>query len=524
MVDDLHKDGPVITIDDLLTEPSLHLTLAAGRQGLDRAVAAAHVSELTRPGSWLQGGELLMTVGLLLPADLSGCREYLADCVLGGVSGLVLGLGRDLPHQDAPAALVRAADEHGLPLLLLPDPVPFIAVTKWVFAQLADAERREWQDAVAITRALTAAATAPDPLSAVVEEWASALGTALVVTDLRGDPVASAGAGAALLADRARAASAAAPAGGLTAQGPEELDGVQLLALGASSPRGLLLLERSGDPRARHALAVLASLLSLELDHRHAAGDPERRRRAHVVGQLLSSGLRPDQAPRLAASIGLPPGPLRVVVVRLVGQERSEEVASALTGALHHAVARPRASAVDLLVADVPGLLVAVERASRGRPIGMSALGRPGQLHASMRQADSLAQISARLGRAVQAGESSATQLLLQLGPPELLSSYSDAVLSPLDSLDARERIELLHTLEEWVQVNGAWEAAAAALGVHRNTVRNRIARVAALTGRTLDRADQRMELWLALQARAALLRPHPPEGAAVPSPTAGQL
>jgi purine catabolism regulator len=42
---------------------------------------------------------------------------------------------------------------------------------------------------------------------------------------------------------------------------------------------------------------------------------------------------------------------------------------------------------------------------------------------------------------------------------------------------------------------------------VHRNTVRNRIARVAALTGRPLDRADERMELWLALQARAAVLR-----------------
>lgn len=512
----------MITIAELLAEPSLQLQLAAGRRGLGHAVAAAHVSELSRPSSWLQGGELLMTVGLFLPGDLPGCREYVGDCVVGGVSGLVLGLGEDLPHQGAPPALVRAAEEHDMPLLLLPDPVPFIAVTKWVFAQIADAERREWQDAVAITRDLTAAATGADPLGAVVEAWASALGTAVVVTDLRGEPVASAGTGAAHLTGLARSALAEAIDGHLFPPGAARAEGVQVLALGASSPRGLLLLERSGDPRARHALAVLVALLSLELDHRHAAGTPERQRRAHVVAQLLSSRLRPEQAPRLAASIDLPPGPLRVVVVRLAGHDRSDEVASALTAALPRAVARPRASAVELLVPDSPELVPALERAARGRPVGVSALVRLEQLHVSARQADSLAQVSAHLGRAVQAEESSATQLLLQLGPPELLSSYSDAVLAPLDALEGSERADLLHTLEEWLRANGAWEAAAAALSVHRNTVRNRIARVAALTGRPLDRADERVELWLALQARATVLRASLP-GTPAPSSSASE-
>jgi purine catabolism regulator len=327
------------------------------------------------------------------------------------------------------------------------------------------------------------------------------------VTDLRGDPLASAGARAEDVVRRGRAALDEAP------QRPGDsstaLDGehVQVVPLGSSTSRGLLFLERSGDARARHALAVLVALLSLELDHRHASGSSERQRRAHAVTQLLSSGLRPEQAPRLAASIGLPTGPLRVVVVRTVGQERAEDLAALLTASVHRAVARPRASAVDLLVPDSDELVPALERAAPGRPIGISALGRLGQLNVGARQADSLAQVSAHLGRAVQAEEGGATQLLLQLGPPEVLASYSDAVLAPLDRVDARERGELLHTLEEWLRANGAWEAAAASLSVHRNTVRNRMARVAALTGRSLEDADQRMELWLALQARAAALR-----------------
>jgi PucR family transcriptional regulator, purine catabolism regulatory protein len=496
-----------VDVQDLLDEPSLQLTLAAGRKGLANAIVAAHVSELTRPSAWLQGGELLMTVGLLLPPDVAGCRAYVADCLRGGVSGLVLGLGEELPHHGAPPALVTAADEQGLPLLLLPDPIPFIAVTKWVFAQLADAQRREWQDAVAITRNLTAAAATSDSLDAVLEVWASALGGAAVVTDLRGDALASAGAGAEEVALRGRTALAAArPARGDVPTTVEDAH-VQVLRLGAPTPQGLLFLERGGDARARHALAVLVSLLSLELAHRHAAGHPERRRRAHVVAQLLSSGLRPEQAPRLAAGVGLPPGPLRVVVVRALEQERPEDLATVLTSSLHQAVARPRTSTVELLVPDLDDLAAALERAAPGRAIGISALSRIGELNVSARQADSLAQVSAHLGRAVQAEEGGATQLLLQLGPPEVLTAYSDAVLAPLDRVDSRERGELLHTLEEWLRCNGAWEAAAASLSVHRNTVRNRMARIAALTGRPLEDAGQRMELWLALQARAAVLR-----------------
>ncbi len=44
-----------------------------------------------------------------------------------------------------------------------------------------------------------------------------------------------------------------------------------------------------------------------------------------------------------------------------------------------------------------------------------------------------------------------------------------------------------------------AWDPAAPRLSLHRNTVRNRIDRVAQLTGRRLDDGDDRPELWLAL-------------------------
>lgn len=499
----------MLTIANLLDEPSLRFTLAAGEPGLGNRVLAAHTSELTDVSPWLQGGELLMTVGLFLPQDLPGCRGYVSNCQRGGIAGLVLGLGADLPFQDAPDPLVEAADEAGLPLLLLPDPIPFIAVTKWVFARLADAERREWQDAVSITRDLTAAAASLDPLTSVLETWETSLSASAAVTDLGGDAHATAGLGADVLLARVRHLLEATPAG-RPVPSSIDADGVQVYALGASAPRGLLVLEKSDDPRTRHALAVLVSLLSLEMDHRYAYGNPERARRARVATQLLSSGVRAEAAQRLAAGVDLKPEPHRVVVVRALEHERTEELASQLTSTLHRAVARPRPGSVDLIVPDLDSLMTILERAAPGHPIGISALTGITELHVGAKQADSLADIAAHLGHAVQAEESGATQLLLQIAPPEVLTAYSRAVLAPLDALDERERNELLRTVEEWLHAGGAWEPAATSLSVHRNTVRNRIGRITELLGRDLGEADQRMELWLALQARVALSRARP--------------
>ena len=68
----------VLTVYDLLADPDLGLELVGGRDGVDREIEAAAVSELTHPGPWLQGGELLLTIGLLLPRTVAGCRDYLA--------------------------------------------------------------------------------------------------------------------------------------------------------------------------------------------------------------------------------------------------------------------------------------------------------------------------------------------------------------------------------------------------------------------------------------------------------------
>ncbi len=74
----------------------------AGHSGADREIEAAAVSELANPGPWLQGGELLLTIGLLLPKTTAAAGPYLADLDAAGVQAVGLGLGAELPHQRAP--------------------------------------------------------------------------------------------------------------------------------------------------------------------------------------------------------------------------------------------------------------------------------------------------------------------------------------------------------------------------------------------------------------------------------------
>lgn len=75
-------------------------------------------------------------------------------------------------------------------------------------------------------------------------------------------------------------------------------------------------------------------------------------------------------------------------------------------------------------------------------------------------------------------------------------------VLAPLEEGESTLR----STLEVFLSENGSWEATASRLGVHRHTVRNRVARVEELTGLSFDRVDDRVLAWLALSAGVAKL------------------
>ncbi|GGS50636.1 PucR family transcriptional regulator [Planobispora rosea] len=89
----------------------------------------------------------------------------------------------------------------------------------------------------------------------------------------------------------------------------------------------------------------------------------------------------------------------------------------------------------------------------------------------------------------------------LVVSQPELAGHLSAAVLRPILALDQADREVLLGTLEAWLRCEGSAVRAAGQLYCHRNTVFNRIRRIEQLTGRSLARPLDIVELTLALDA-----------------------
>ncbi|WP_405151005.1 helix-turn-helix domain-containing protein [Sphaerisporangium sp. NBC_01403] len=84
---------------------------------------------------------------------------------------------------------------------------------------------------------------------------------------------------------------------------------------------------------------------------------------------------------------------------------------------------------------------------------------------------------------------------------PELSGRLTTEVLGTLLALDPADRDVLLATLSAWLRCEGSAARAAGQLYCHRNTVFNRIRRVEQLTGRSVSRPRDIVELALALEA-----------------------
>jgi DNA-binding PucR family transcriptional regulator len=91
-------------------------------------------------------------------------------------------------------------------------------------------------------------------------------------------------------------------------------------------------------------------------------------------------------------------------------------------------------------------------------------------------------------------------ELLLASVPGPVLNSSRERLLGPLREYDVRHHAELLPTLTSFLACDGSWSACASLMYVHVNTVRYRISRIEALTGRDLSALPDRVDFFLAVR------------------------
>ena len=85
--------------------------------------------------------------------------------------------------------------------------------------------------------------------------------------------------------------------------------------------------------------------------------------------------------------------------------------------------------------------------------------------------------------------------------PAEVREAYRRRVLGVLIEHDKLHRTDLVGTLRAYLACDGSWSRCAARLHLHVNTLRYRVDRIEALTGRDLRTLADQTDLLLALDA-----------------------
>lgn len=502
----------------LLDRHDLALTLVEG-DGRDRMVSWAHAIELEDPTPWLRGEELVLTTGLRLPRSVADQVDYVHRLAAADVAGLAFGVG--VRFERIPPTVVRACRETGLPLLEVPLPTPFIAITQAVAARLAEQQLESLQRAVNHQQQLTRTA-ARHGVVGLVRTLSRELGCAAVLLDEWGGTLAATSAGPSLPERVHRELSRHSwPAAGRGSIGlVDEHGSLEIQTLrGRSAVRGWLAVETSHPLSATDRLVVnqAVSLLTVQLDRPRELVETYRRLGATVLDLLLDAD--PVQAGLLGHLRHFGFDPAESVVVVAVTAERDEPVLAETVVDRLDASDRPHlltSAGNDLVVlARAADSALVVERVAAGladarrhdSTIGVSAWLRPehvaGGLLAARQAGVAARRQRVRVGwfdrltlSAIVADETVRERLLALVGPK----------LAPL--LVDRRSEELLRSLEAFLQHNGSWETASRAVGVHRHTLRNRMAEVQRLTGMDLEVAEDRVVLFLALMTRPSTDQP----------------
>ncbi|MER5641560.1 PucR family transcriptional regulator ligand-binding domain-containing protein [Kitasatospora sp. NPDC002227] len=157
--------------------------VVAGAAHLERPVRWVHVSELPDVAGVLQGGELVLTTGIALPEDRDGLARYVRELDEVGVAGLVIEFGRRY-FDSLPRALVHAAEQRGLPLIVLRRELRFVAVTEAVHALVVNAQLEQLRTSEAVHQVFNELAVEGAEPAEVVRQVAQMAGAPVVLENL----------------------------------------------------------------------------------------------------------------------------------------------------------------------------------------------------------------------------------------------------------------------------------------------------------------------------------------------------
>jgi PucR family transcriptional regulator, purine catabolism regulatory protein len=536
------------------------LGLDAVRRGEPRVVAApgglaapvrwVHVIELPDAARLLRGGELVLSTGIALPDEDGLLETYVAGLAGVGISALAVELGRKYTG-GLPAALVRAAQDRGLPLIEFRREVPFIGITEAVHGRIIDDQLGQLRAAARLHEVFTDLAVAGAGPQEILREASRLASRPLILADLAHHVLACEPAGAdpaGLLAGFPARAAAAREQAGAAATRTTYLPGPGWLVttVGARGEDwGQVVLVCGGPPGPVDAVLVERTATTLALGRLLARQQESLERQAHrtLISALLADpAAAPEEVATRARALGVPvhERTLLTLVVRsgdagpgLLAQARVLEAAEAVADACRAERIPALAGALDDVRAaallSVPvtadpgqvltGVCEAIRRslAARAHPYGLPGgdpvigVGTPGTTVAGARRGLLEAQqVADAAAEAPPAGDAPPYYRLADLrlrglihllGGDSRLSTFVDRELGPLLHYDAAHGTALTGVLASYLAAGGNKAVAASHAHLARPTLYERLRMIERILGVSLDAAESRSSLHVALLA-----------------------
>ena len=496
------------TVCELISEPSLHLDLVVDGLGLDRPIRWVHTTEMSDPGRYLEGGEVILSSGLWPEEERA---SFVRSLAASGVAAL--GYGPPGDAESIPGEIVTECRKAGLTLFRVPFDLPYIAISKAFFALSAAERELELQASLRLDGELVESVNGSHGPKGVLTVVARRLPRPMVVLQD--------GQLKAFVGDVPASSEVDALWKSLAEMRPRRWDLVgPWLVMPVVSIRpslhAFLLVSNHPEPVAgsdRQILEHAVPFVALELAHAQALVEKERRfaaelfdlldtwptERASVMARLKSLGIDLAatcvgcvcKAPDLESALGRIEGVLTHAGLPFIAAVKTTGV---------NAIIQPRSDTDlrivggDLLQTLGPQGVVGVGRAATdGDSIASSIT--------EAREACRVAELKGGSERCVAIDEVASHSLLLALADRRVVAGFQALLLQPLIQYDDRHRSQLVETLRVYLDSACHSGDAAARLHLHVNTLRYRLARIEELTGRDLSSMEDRVDFFLGLRA-----------------------
>ncbi len=500
----------MISLAQLHHQLGRDLRPAAGNTVARRKISGVHISELEDPTPYLEGGELLLTTGIPLVGPAARVPAYVQRLVDRGVAALGLGLGAGV--DEVPPVLLDACKAAGLALVLVPDGIPFMNVSRAYWDLVGKEGQADLAASLGTQTALARAAAQPDALASVIKALAQALGGWAAYLP--------AGHGAETLwpeSNRAvlgplRAEASRLNMGAAHSAATFQIHGADVVeypVLVGRRAAGFLAIGsgRKLNRTDRQVILTVCVLLSIKAAQAQEKDAMAAALESAVTKLFLAGHVEAGRSQAADLGIAVTRGAVRVLVVR--GPDDGAGVATALASRLAAESGWPAAGAalktsrLRHAAGDLSYWLLDADHVGggtipAGRSTGLSATARPGgarlaavlsQPMAMERVRDEAAQLAA-LARGLDEGR------ILEVMP----GSLDPRALDWVAALRGYKRADLVATVRSYLRHRGQWEGAARELGVHRNSLRHRMGIAAALLQADPDDPDVAANLWLALR------------------------